>query len=52
MANAFWRFRARPEGPSGGQSLFVQGNWTGTLAGAGGPFALFDPQGNRVPWAE
>ncbi len=39
-------FRARPEGPSGGQGLLVQGNWVGTLTE--GPLAVVDPEGTPV----
>lgn len=41
-------FRARAEGPSGGQALFVQGSYAGYLPNAGGTLQLIAADGETV----
>src|SRR5439155_23413509 len=41
-------FRRRTVGPTGGQGLFVQGNYRGQLSARGGNVTLFDRIGRRV----
>ncbi len=39
-------FRQRSEGPTGGEGLFVQGNYRGSLSSLGEEIRLMDPEGN------
>lgn len=41
-------FRARTEGPSGGNGLFVQGNYRGSLSSRSEEIRLLDDQGNLI----
>ncbi len=41
-------FRARKESPTGGENLFVQGNYNGQLSSRGETIQILDPDGNVV----
>ena len=45
-------FRARAEGPSGGQKLWVQGNYDGLLPNVGGSLQLINRDGQVVNGSE
>jgi len=44
LANQAAAFRGRTSGPRGGQGLFVQGNYDGSLSARGETIALIDPR--------
>lgn len=47
LANSATAFRARTSGPTGGQKLFVQGGWSGSLSARGESLVLKD-----AAWAQ
>ncbi|MES2706848.1 MAG: lamin tail domain-containing protein [Verrucomicrobiota bacterium] len=48
LANSAPAFRARTTGPTGGQKLFVQGGWSGSLSARGETLTLKNPVGLTV----
>jgi len=49
LANKAAAFRARTTGPRGGQGLFVQGNYDGSLSARGETLTLIDPRDPSNP---
>lgn len=49
LANKAASFRARSSGPRGGQGLYVQGNYDGSLSARGETITLIDPRDPATP---